>query len=113
MLFPSPRDIQQDYANNFQGMTAEPVSLDVLLAARERLMRELQQGLNERERRFLLSLVTGAPEWPQLGIAHLEHLPGIRWKLRNLAQLQKANARKFAEQAEMLSSRLASTTTAA
>lgn len=113
VLFPSQRDIQQDYANNFQGMTAEPVSLDVLLAARERLMRELQQGLDESERRFLLSLVTGAPEWPLLGIAHVEHLPGIRWKLRNLAQLQKANARKFAEQAEMLSSRLAIATTAA
>jgi predicted nucleotidyltransferase component of viral defense system len=107
VLFPSPRDIRQDYANNFQGMTAELVPLDVLLAARERLMRELQQGLDGAERRFLLSLVTGAPEWSLLGIAHLEHLPGIRWKLRNLAQLEKANARKFAEQAELLSSRLA------
>jgi predicted nucleotidyltransferase component of viral defense system len=112
VLFPSPRDIQHDYANNFQGMTAEPVSLDVLLAARERLMREIQRGLDAAERRFLLSLVAGAPEWPLLGIAHLEHLPGIRWKLRNLTQLQKANARKFAEQAEVLASRLTSATTA-
>ena len=112
VLFPSPRDIQRDYANNFQGMTAEPVSLDALLAARNRLMSELQQGLDEAERRFLLSLVTGVPEWPLLGIAHVEHLPGIRWKLRNLAQLKKANARKFAEQADMLSTRLASATTA-
>jgi hypothetical protein len=93
-------------------MTAEPASLDALLAARNRLMSELQQGLDEAERRFLLSLVTGVPEWPLLGIAHVEHLPGIRWKLRNLAQLKKANARKFAEQADMLSSRLASATTA-
>ena len=64
------------------------------------------------ERRFLLSLVAGAPEWSLLGIAHLEHLPGLRWKLRNLAQLQKANARKFAGQAEALASRLTSATTA-
>lgn len=75
-------------------------------------MSELQQGLDEAERRFLLSLVAGAPEWSLLDIAHIEHLPGIRWKLRNLAQLQKANARKFAEQADMLSSRLASATAA-
>jgi hypothetical protein len=112
VLFPPPRNIQQDYANNFQGMTAEPVSLDLLLAARKRLMSELQQGLDEAERGFLISLVTGAPEWHLLGIAHAEHLPGIRWKLRNLAQLQKANARKFAEQAQMLSSRLAFATSA-
>lgn len=78
VLFPSARDIQQDYANNFQGMTAEPVSLDALLAARERLMLELQQGLDAAERRFLLSLVNGAPEWSLLGIAHIEHLPVSR-----------------------------------
>lgn len=88
-------------------MTAEPVTLDALLATRERLVRELQQGLDENERRFLLSLVAGAPEWPLLGIAHLEHLPGVRWKLHNLVQLQKADAKKFAEQADTLAARLA------
>jgi predicted nucleotidyltransferase component of viral defense system len=110
VLFPSLRDIRYDYENNFQGMTAELVPLDALLAVRERLMRELQQGLVESERRFLLSLVVGAPEWPLLEIAHLEQLPGIRWKLQNLAQLQKTNAKKFAEQADILKTRLASDT---
>lgn len=107
VLFPPLRDIQHDYAHNFTGMTAEPVPLDVLLAARERLVRELQQGLDDSERRFLLSLVAGTPDWSLLGIAHLEHLPGIRWKLRNLTQLQKTNARKFAAQADALADRLA------
>ncbi|PPB83909.1 MULTISPECIES: hypothetical protein [Mycetohabitans] len=87
-------------------MTAEPVPLDALLAVRERLARELQQGLDESERRFLLSLVAGVPEWPLLGITHLDQLPGIRWKLHNLAQLQKTNAKKFAEQADTLATRL-------
>jgi hypothetical protein len=70
-------------------MTAEPVPLDALIAARERLVREIQQGLDDDERRFLLSLVAGAPEWPLLGIEHLEHLPGLRWKLRNLAHCRR------------------------
>lgn len=54
----------------------------------------------------LLSLVAGAPDWSLLGIAHLEHLPGIRWKLHNLAQLQKTDARKFTEQADLLGKQL-------
>jgi hypothetical protein len=29
-------------------------------------------------------------------------LPGIRWKLQNLLQLRKINARKFMEQADAL-----------
>jgi hypothetical protein len=75
-------------------------------AARERLVREIQQGLDEEERRFLLSLVAGKPEWARLGIGHLENLLGVRWKLQNLAQLQKTNAKKFAEQIDLLTARL-------
>lgn len=106
VLFPPLRDIQYDFTHNFHGMTAEPVPLGALLAARERLVREIQLGLDEEERRFLLSLVAGTPEWTRLGIGHLEHLPGVRWKLQNLAQLQKTNAKKFAEQADLLAARL-------
>ncbi len=107
VLFPPLRDIQHDFMHNFHGMTAEPVPLDALLAARERLLREIQLGLDEEERRFLLSLVAGTPEWTRLGIGHLEHLPGVRWKLQNLAQLNKTNVKKLAEQADLLAARLA------
>lgn len=67
----------------------------------------LQQGLDADERRFLLSLVVNRPEWSLLGVPHLEHLPGIRWKWHNLERLQKTNPRKFAEQAAMLGRLLA------
>ena len=107
VLFPSLRDIRHEFEHNFVGMTAEPVELDVLLAAREQMMRELQQGLTDEERRFLLSLVTAEPEWVLLDIPHVEKLPGVRWKLQNLERLRKANARKFAEQSEELARRLA------
>lgn len=43
-----------------------------------------------------------------MGVTHLEQLPGIRWKLHNLAQLRKSKAKKFAEQIDRLASRLAS-----
>lgn len=107
VLFPPLRDIRHDFEHNFRGMTAEPVPLDALLEARERLVREIQQGLDDDERRFLLSLVAGAPEWALLGVDQLEHLPGVRWKLHSLAQLQKTHAKKFAEQAEALAARFA------
>jgi predicted nucleotidyltransferase component of viral defense system len=102
VLFPSLRDIRQEFEHNFAGMTAEPVELDALLAARERMVRELQQGLSADERRFLLSLVSAEPEWALLDVPHLEQLPGLRWKLQNLERLRKTNARKFAEQSDTL-----------
>jgi len=106
VLFPTLRNVEQEYERNFKGMTIEPVELSALLAARERMVRELQDGLDADERDFLLSLVAGRPKWPLLGIAHLEHLPGIRWKLHNLAQLERKSPGKFAEQAEALAQRL-------
>jgi predicted nucleotidyltransferase component of viral defense system len=102
VLFPSLRDIRQEFAQNFAGMTVAPVELDTLLAARERMARELQQGLTADERRFLLSLVAAEPEWSLLDVPHLEQLPGLRWKLQNLERLQKTNARRFAEQSDAL-----------
>lgn len=108
VLFPTLRDIRQDFARNFDGMTTDPVSLETLLGVRERMLHEIQYGLDDDERRFLLSLVSGEPKWPALGIPHLEHLPGIRWKFSNLMKLQRVNPRKFAEQREILADRLQS-----
>ena len=102
VLFPSLRDVRREFEHNFAGMTVEPLELDTLLAARERMMRELQQGLTADERQFLLSLVAAEPEWSLLGVPHLEQLPGLRWKLQNLERLRKADARKFADQANAL-----------
>ena len=66
------------------------------------MVRKIRQDLDGNERRFLLSLAAATPEWSLLDIAHLEQRPGIRWKLHNLAQLRKAEAKKFAEQADLL-----------
>jgi predicted nucleotidyltransferase component of viral defense system len=102
VLFPRERDIAREFEHSFAGMTVEPVALDALLAARERMMRELRQGLTADERGFLLSLVAAEPAWELLGLPHLEALPGVRWKLQNLERLRKADAGKFAEQSDAL-----------
>jgi predicted nucleotidyltransferase component of viral defense system len=108
VLFPQLRDIRQEYEQNFDGMTTDPVPLDALLVARERMVRELHTELDDHERRFLLSLVAATPDWSLLGLAHLEQLPALRWKLQNLMQLQQIDAKRFAEQADALAGGLAS-----
>ena len=102
VLFPKLRDASSEYESTFKGMTTEPVELKALLSARERMISELHAGLDAAEREFLLSLARNEPNWASLGIEHLEQLPGIRWKLENLGRLQKANPKKFKEQADEL-----------
>lgn len=102
VLFPNLRDISGEYENTFKGMTTEPVELKALVSARERMIAELNAGLDAAEREFLLSLARNEPNWDLLGIEHLEQLPGIRWKLENLGRLAKANPKKLKEQAQEL-----------
>ena len=102
VLSPTLRDISGEYDNTFRGMTAEPVELEALPSARERMVAELQANLDAKEREFLLSLARNEPDWTLLGIEHLEQLPGIRWKLANLERLAKANPKKLKAQAREL-----------
>jgi predicted nucleotidyltransferase component of viral defense system len=102
VLFPVPKDIRDDYDRNFDGMTEEPVPLADLLSTRERLFKELQTGLDASERKFLLSLVNNRPDWTLMGVPHLEALPSLRWKLKNLETLEKTNSKKFHDQAQKL-----------
>ena len=102
VLFPTLQDIHLEDEQNFVGMTTNPVTLDALLAARERMLRELQHGLDVNERQFLLSLGRATPDWSLLEISHLKQLPAILWKLQNLHRLQASNARKFSEQSDAL-----------
>ncbi|MEI6670199.1 MAG: nucleotidyl transferase AbiEii/AbiGii toxin family protein [Acidobacteriota bacterium] len=89
VLFPKPKDIGLAYEGSFVGMTAEHVKLTALLETRERLFRELPAALDASEREFLRTLVRADPDWSLLQIPHLEELPAIRWRLRNLQQLSR------------------------
>jgi predicted nucleotidyltransferase component of viral defense system len=106
VLFPELRDIQMDYERNFVGMTSQPTELAVLLETRDRMIGELHAGLDADERRFLLSLVKAEPEWELLGIPHVSELPAVRWKLQNLARLQRERAEQFELQYTTLAGRL-------
>ena len=106
VLFPELRDIEMDYERNFIGMTSQPTELAELLETRDRMINELHAGLDANERRFLLSLVTAQPEWELLGIPHVSELPAVRWKLQNLARLQRERAEQFELQYIALAGRL-------
>lgn len=102
VLAPALRDISADYEGTFKGMTSEDVELEALLDTRERMIGELQEGLDADERAFLVSLARSRPEWERLGVEHAAELPGVRWKLANLERLARDNPKKLEAQAQAL-----------
>lgn len=87
VLVPRRKDIAQEFAQGFDGMTAEPVALDELLAARETLIATIAGGMPEAHKEFLLGFKRGAPEWSLLGIPDAPELPAVKWKQVNLDRL--------------------------
>ena len=102
VLYGRFKDLRPAYVSDFEGMTAEPVPLDKLVAARERLAQTLRNDLDQRERAFLLSVVRNRTDCALLGVDHLEAMPGLQWKLHNLAKLERSNPKKFRDQSDLL-----------
>lgn len=107
VLFAGPKDIASEYDATFVGMTAEPVGLDTLHAARERLFTDLRSRLTDRQKRFLVGLARAVPDWSLLACPHPKDLPALRWKLENLERFRERRPEEFERQAALLESRLA------
>ncbi|HXQ46463.1 MAG TPA: nucleotidyl transferase AbiEii/AbiGii toxin family protein [Caulobacteraceae bacterium] len=96
ILDPHRLDITQEFERNFAGMTTEPVALADLVQAREDLVAGIHAALTDADRRFLLSVKTGAPDWDLIGLPQAAELPAVRWKLRNLDALPTAKREALA-----------------
>ena len=105
VLFANEIDIATAFANEFEGITREPVSLDDLLGIRRKLFADLPARLTENQRAFLMGLVESDPDWGLVSCEHLAAMPAIRWKLTNLERLGRSNPEKFALQAAELKER--------
>lgn len=89
VLNPNHLDISPLYTREFQNMTAEPVSLNELIDVREKLMKELLVSLTKDERKFLLSIKQGEPDYSLLPFKHLDQLPALKWKIINVRKMDK------------------------
>ena len=98
MLVPRRKDIAQEFAQGFEGMTTEPVTLDDLLAVRETLIAATAGDMPEAHKNFLMGFKRGEPDWLLLGVADAADLPAVKWKQLNLDRLSsEARARLVAQ----------------
>jgi len=94
LLQPNRNPIDNLFANHFAGMTEEPVELAELEAARTQLFEWVASALTDSERRFLLSVKQGEPDWALLPFESLDKWPAIQWKLHNIRQMGARNHKK-------------------
>lgn len=97
VLAPNRKDIAEEFARTFAGMTEAPVELAELVQAREALIAGVHASLTDADRRFLLGIKTGEPDWGLIGLAEVAALPAVQWKLTNLARLEPSRRQALAD----------------
>jgi len=90
LLDPQFKDIGKVHVDEFAGMAREEVPVEALCETRKRLVVQIRETLDADEKRFLLSMKRGDPEWDTLGIAHIRELPALQWKLQNIRRMTVA-----------------------
>jgi predicted nucleotidyltransferase component of viral defense system len=89
LLEPSHQDFRQTFENDFKGIAAIEVTCDELIEVRNSLPDALLKSLTDDERRFLLSIKKGEPEWHLIGLEGIDRLPAIRWKVQNVQKMSR------------------------
>lgn len=94
LLRPIWSDIRSIFEKEFQPMVVDPVTISDLTDTAERLVSWLSAEMTEDERRFILSVKEGKPEWSLLGLPGIEQLPAIKWKLYNIGRMKPTKHRE-------------------
>lgn len=100
VLAPNRKSISDEFLRGFQGMTAEPVSLEELTGAREALIHTAVGKMPQPHRRFLISFERGEPDWQLLQVPAARHLPAVRWRQENLDRMPSAERTQLVSRLE-------------
>ncbi|WP_336797308.1 nucleotidyl transferase AbiEii/AbiGii toxin family protein [Erwinia aphidicola] len=89
ILDPNWKDISLPYANEFNGMTFDAVSLEELNATPNLMVTALKAQFTQRDYDFLMSFKSGQPDWSLAPEEQIQHLPAVKWKLQNIGKIPK------------------------
>lgn len=102
LLIPRRKNIAQEFESSFAGMTREPIELEALEEARDRLLADVPSRLTAKQRAFLIGLARAEPDWSLVACPHASELPAIRWRLQNLEQFKATRPDEFERQVRTL-----------
>jgi hypothetical protein len=94
ILSPQPKDMRGVFEKEFRDMIAEDVTYELLEETREQLVSLLLKDLTTQERKFIVSVKKGIPDWDLLGLEGVENLPAVKWKLFNIEKMDSSKHKK-------------------
>jgi predicted nucleotidyltransferase component of viral defense system len=103
LISPHLLDQRETFDKQFTGMTTIPFSYETFGQVRMKLVGDLQKILTPQDRKFLMTFMTGEPNWSLFPLP-VQHLPAIKWKLQNINTLKEKNPDKHKKVLDALTS---------
>jgi predicted nucleotidyltransferase component of viral defense system len=94
LLKPNFQNQKEAFAGQFSGMALKPFSYEDFKNTRYRLVKDINNSLNDNDKNLLLSIKSGNPNWALSKIKQLQNLPAIKWKLENIEKLLNQNPKQ-------------------
>ena len=88
--------------NQFAGMSDVPFLYSDYERARKELIEKVNFSLTNTDKAFLISFEKGNPTWSECCAGDLSIYPSVKWKLKNIANLIKADPQKHQEGVDKL-----------
>ena len=105
LLNPNRKDIAGIYENEFIQMAETEISLEDLIAVREKLIYDINNDMTDNERKFLLSFKNKKPDWALLEMENTEliaALPSVQWRMVNLEKMTETKHKQAYENLEAI-----------
>jgi len=101
LLDPQLKDnLEETYLDTFEGMAFTAISLDKLVETWKQLVEDINQGLTDQEKEFILSFKRKSPKWKLFPIDNIKDLPAIQWKMLNLKKMSDSKHKKAYDKLE-------------
>ena len=98
-----PYNLQKTlHKNEFMGMASEDVDYHAFSEVVENLAIAIRKKMTLNEKQFLMSLVSGKPNWELMPFTHLKELPALQWKLLNINNMDAEKRKQQASALEAL-----------
>jgi len=97
LLNPNFVDTRDIYEKDLKNMVLENVEYEELVETRNRLVQVIINSLTTEDKNFVLSVKRGEPTWSLLGLAGVENLPAVKWKILNIKNMHPTKHKKAFE----------------
>ncbi len=94
LIKPHLLDITSRYDSQFKGMTAIPMTPEILERTRTILFEKVLSSFTAQDKQFLISFKKGEPAWDLFPIQQTKHFPAVQWKLHNIRNMNASKRQK-------------------